>query len=222
MGVARCGQKTLKKAKVIGFLAQLLGIFISKWKPVTYVILCVGLHHWWKFCKNGTWFGVVMAQKPPKSSHKSPFLLVPETFQLYNLRTVEANRRGYVDETWHDCVSSWDFMIWVPRLGRGRMWPKNLPKTTKSWLLSLKIGISPRNFNTVFLSLRSTSGASFSKIGAILGQLGPKMPPKWPNSWLLHGPKNIWKFITWEPQMLSRWNLARLCIFMRPFIWQKI
>ena len=39
---------------------------------------------------------------------------------------------------------------------------------------------------------------------------------------MLHRHKNFWKFITWEPQMLGRWNLPQLCIFMRPSIWQKI
>ena len=87
LGVA---QKPSKKALKTHFLAQLLGIFISKWKPVTYVILCVVLHHWGKFFANRTWFGVVRYPKPPKSSHKSPFLLVPETFKLYNLRTTNA------------------------------------------------------------------------------------------------------------------------------------
>ena len=50
----------------------------------------------------------------------------------------------------------------------------------------------------------------------------PPPSPKWPNSWMLHHHENIWKFINWQPQMLQRWNLSRLCIFMRPFIWKKI
>ena len=78
------------------------------------------------------------------------------------------------------------------------------------------------SWNTVCLSSNTTYGASFSKIGPYLGELGPKNPQKWPNSWMLHCHETFLKFITWEPQKLWRWNLARLCIFVRPFIWQKI
>ena len=73
----------------------------------------------------------------------------------------------------------------------------------------------------MFLSLRTTAGASLTKIWPFLGELGPKTLQKWPNSWMLHRHKNFWKFITSEPHMLWRWNLAWLCIFMRHFIWQK-
>ena len=45
-------EKTLKKAKKIGFLDPFLGIFNNTPKPVTYVILCLALHHWLKFCAN--------------------------------------------------------------------------------------------------------------------------------------------------------------------------
>ena len=31
-----------------------------------------------------------------------------------------------------------------------------------------------------------------------------------------------WKFITWQPQTLYLWNVLRLCIFIRPSIWQII
>ena len=66
--------------------------------------------------------------------------------------------------------------------------PKKTPKIS---FLGLKIGISQRNFNTVFFFSRSASGASSMKIEAFLGELGPKTPPKWPNSWLLHGTKTF-------------------------------
>ena len=45
-----------------------------------------------------------------------------------------------------------------------------------------------------------------------------KATQKPPFSWY----ENLWKFITWEPQTLWRWNLAGLCISMRPFICPKI
>ena len=83
-------EKPLKKAPKIGFLGPFLGIFYNISKPVTYVILCLVLHHWWKFCANWTWFGLVIYQKPPKSSQKSYFLLVRETLKLHNLTITNA------------------------------------------------------------------------------------------------------------------------------------
>ena len=47
-------------------------------------------------------------------------------------------------------------------------------------------------------------------------------PSKWAISWMLHCHQTIWKSITWEIQMLQTWNLPRLCISIRPFIWRKI
>ena len=109
-------------------------------------------------------------------------------------------------------------------------WGKWAPKLDKNWKKKTLVTCSfcknwnfQKNFNTLFLSLTATSGASLTKIEPFLGELGPKTPrPKWPNSWMLHRTKNFWKFITWELQMLWRWNLPRLCIFIRPSIWQNI
>ena len=42
-GVAK---KPLKKAQKIGFLSSFLRIFNNISKPVTYVVLCLALHHW--------------------------------------------------------------------------------------------------------------------------------------------------------------------------------
>ena len=39
-------EKLLKKSKKIGFLAPFLRIFRTISKTVTYVILCLTLHHW--------------------------------------------------------------------------------------------------------------------------------------------------------------------------------
>ena len=107
-GVAK---KPLKKAKKIGFLAPFLGIFRTISKTLTYVILCIALHHWWKFCTNRTWFGVVIYRKPPKSSQKSSFFLVWETLTIYNLRTTNAMKMKlttnvYLHEMFH-LVKNW-------------------------------------------------------------------------------------------------------------------
>ena len=83
-------KKPPKKTPKLGFLAPFLGIFRTTSKTVTYVILCLALHHWRKFCTNPTWFRVIIHEKPPKSSPKSPFLLVQETSKIYNLRTTNA------------------------------------------------------------------------------------------------------------------------------------
>ena len=47
-----------------------------------------------------------MDQKPPKSSHKSPFFLVPKLLKLHNLRTTNAINMKlgtivYLYETYH-------------------------------------------------------------------------------------------------------------------------
>ena len=99
-------KKPLKKAPKIGFLEPFLRIFNNISKPVTYVILCLILHYWWKFCTNWIWFGLVIYQKQPKSSQKSYSLLLWETLELYNLTTTNAipmklTRIVYLHETFH-------------------------------------------------------------------------------------------------------------------------
>ena len=99
-------ENPLKKAKKSIFWGPFLGIFNNILKSVTYVILCLALHHWWKFCTNWTWFGLVIYQKPPKSSQKSYFLLVRQTLKIYNLTTTNAiplklTRIVYLHEAFH-------------------------------------------------------------------------------------------------------------------------
>ena len=107
IGCARTSSKNLfKNAKKSFFLAPFLGIFLNISKAITYVILCLALHHWWKFCTNWTWFGLVIYQKPPKSSQKSYFLLIQDTLKLNNLTTRNAipmklTRIVYLRETFH-------------------------------------------------------------------------------------------------------------------------
>ena len=51
-------------------------------------------------------------------------------------------------------------------------------KKKKLWqrVVSVKIGILQKNFNTLFLSLNTTSDGSITKIEPFLGELGPKTP----------------------------------------------
>ena len=46
--------------------------------------------------------------------------------------------------------------------------------------------------------------------------------PKWAISWMLNQYKNLWKFVTWQLQMLYLWKLPWLCNFIRPLFWQKL
>ena len=85
----------------------------------------------------------------------------------------------------------------------------------------LKHRISKHCSYTVFLLWWTTSGPNFNKFEPYMGEKGPRNPQKGPISWLLHCHKNIWKFITLEPQILCWWNLPGLCITKRSFIWQK-
>ena len=102
-GVAK---KPLKKGPKIVFLDPFLGIFSTITKTVTYVKLCLALHHWWKFRTNLTWFGVAIHEKSPKSSQKYYFLLVRETLKCINLTTTNAMKMKlarivYLYETFH-------------------------------------------------------------------------------------------------------------------------
>ena len=107
IGNGRTWPKNLwKKPQKLVFLGPFPRIFNNISKPVTYVILCFILHHWWKFCTNWTWFGLVIYQKQPKSSQKSYSLLLRETLELYNLTTTNAipmnfTRIVYLHETFH-------------------------------------------------------------------------------------------------------------------------
>lgn len=40
--------------------------------------------------------------------------------------------------------------------------------------------------------------------------------------WILIWYADFWKLLTWQPQMLYRWNLPQFCTLKRSFLWQKI
>ena len=67
--------------------------------------------------------------------------------------------------------------------------------------------------NTVFLDLNINSSENISKISPL---------PKLTMSWLLNRVTKLRSFLTWQPQILYSWNLPRLCVFIRSFIYQKI
>ena len=72
------------------------------------------------------------------------------------------------------------------------------------------------------VTLHCITGGSFRRIWPHLGELRPENHPEAACKYSFGCYENIWKFITWQPQTLRQWNLPRLRIFMRPFIWQKI
>ena len=64
------------------------------------------LHHWSKFCTNLTSFGGVILEKPPRSSQKLHFLLLPKHLKVYNLTTrngimMKLTRIMYLYETFY-------------------------------------------------------------------------------------------------------------------------
>ena len=80
---------------------------------------------------------------------------------------------------------------------------------SKTCAVSVKKRIFQSFFKHSVPVLNTTSGASFTEIEPYFGELGPQKPLKWPNSWMLHHHENFWKFITWQKQMLWRWNLPQ-------------
>ena len=72
-----------------------------------------------------------MAQKPPKSSHKSPFLLVRESLKIYNLRTTNAMKMKlgkivYLHETF--CLTEDIGVTFRAWQGMAKKPPKKLQK----------------------------------------------------------------------------------------------
>ena len=64
------------------------------------------LHQWSKFGNNQTSFGGVIPKKPPKSSLKSPFLVLEKHFKTHNFGTRNAmlmklTTNMYLHETFH-------------------------------------------------------------------------------------------------------------------------
>ena len=70
------------------------------------MIPCIALHHWSKFERNPIRFGGVIPKKPPKSSLKSTFLVLPQHLKIYNFGFTNAilmklTTSMYKHETFH-------------------------------------------------------------------------------------------------------------------------
>ena len=83
-------EKPLKKSQKTSFLAQFLGIFRTISKTVIYVTRYIAPHYFFKFQKNLTAFGGVMARKPPRSSLQWQFLLLRKQLKIHNLATTNS------------------------------------------------------------------------------------------------------------------------------------
>ena len=112
--------------------------------------------------------------------------------------------------------------IWVPPLGHGRVWPKNLKKKTKNCFFGLISWNFQYYIKTVIYVIVNIGLHYCSKFEKNLKAFGGVMAQKAPKNGTFWGSENIWALITWQPQMLWRWNFSGLCISIRPFILQNI
>ena len=158
---------------------------------------------------------------PPKSSQKSYFLLLRETLKTYNLTTTDAipmklNRIMYLHETFHLGKN------WGVTIRRKRAWSKNFWKPTAKWGFWVNFlefsGLYQKPSSMWYIMLVWIAVPSFKRIWPNLGELWPKNHEKAPKNGIFCWLENIWKFITWQPQMLYLWNSPRLCISMRPSV----
>ena len=106
MSVGGCGQNTSEKTPQNKFFGLISWNFQHYIKTITNVTCYLTLQHWSKFCTSRTWFGVVIFEKPPKSSQQSYFLLLRQTLKIHNLRTTNAilmklTKIMYLHETFH-------------------------------------------------------------------------------------------------------------------------
>ena len=169
------------------FFGSIFRIFIIISKTVTYVILRYGLHRWWKFGTNPTWFGRVMSQKPPKSSPKCPFLLVRETLEIYNLRTTNARniklaRIVYLHESFHLTKD-----LGVAQEGSGGVAGKPLKKCPKMGFFGSIFRIFKIISKTVTYLILCIAlhrwwkfGTNPTRFGLVMSQKPPKSSPKCP------------------------------------------
>ena len=134
IGSGRAWSKNLwQKPPKLDFWGPFLGIFNNISKPVTYVILCLTLRHWWKSCTNWTWFGLVIYLKPPKSRQKSYFLLVRQTSKIYITWQPQMLYQWNLPGL---CISMRPFIcpnIGASSIRRKRAWSKNFWKRTTKW-----------------------------------------------------------------------------------------
>ena len=132
-------------------------------------------------------------------------------------------------------IIPWFYNIWIAlwlklfctaiyfsrfRPSSGRNGGSKLDQKCKLWVspVSVKIWIFPRFLKHTFSILKYYLWWKFHKSQTIFRVVRAKRAI----SWMLNWYEKFWKFLTWQPQMLYSWNLPRLCIFMRPSIWQKI
>ena len=110
-------------------------------------------------------------------------------------------------------------MAKVFRLSSGRNGESKLDQKCKLWVspVSAYIWIFQRSLKHTFSLLEYYLLGGGGEEG-----IGSKKPPKGTIWWMLNWYKTLWKFITWQPQMLYSWNFPQLGIFLRPSIWQKI
>ena len=92
-------------------------------------------------------------------------------------------------------------------------------KWAQKWFKTVTFGYAPftlehwilKNYSkTVFGLWEAFLGSKLQQIWVIFGEKGPRNSPKGAISWMLYHHENIWKFITWQPQMLHKSNLPRL------------
>ena len=110
-------------------------------------------------------------------------------------------------------------VLHFPGVNLSQIWTKNVHFQYVPLLLKYKI--LKDCWSNFFDVWETTSGKNIHQNWAVSGGERTHKLPKRGNLMDTPSPRNIWTFITWEPQMLYRWNLPRLCIFMRPFIWHK-
>ena len=112
-----------------------------------------------------------------------------------------------------------DKIFLFPGVNWAQKWTKN---EDFGYILFVLKHLILKHSHPVLLLWWATSGPNLDKFEPYLGKKGPRSTQEGPVLWLLHCHENIWKFITFEPQMLGWWSLPWLCIIIRPLIWQKI
>ena len=145
------------------------------------MIPCLALHHWSKFQTNLTPFGGVILKKPPKSSLKSTFLLLPQHLKVYNFGftngiLMKLTTSMYKHDTFHLAKKLGRHSQGVG--GRGR---KTSEKSTKNQFFRLIFNNFQdyiRNFITYDTLCCTTSLVEVSKKSSgILGNYTQKTTP---------------------------------------------
>ena len=77
-------------------------------------------------------------------------------------------------------------------------------------------------YHMPYSTLHYISGKNVLQIGLDLALWSIKNHPKAAKTPTFCCYEKLWKYITWQPQMLYQWNFPGLCISMRLFIWPKI